>query len=63
MLVAKVGTGTGDRRVLFSEEQVEQIAEAINRARTTAKVAILTDLDCNTLYRGVSRVLQVSYPP
>ena len=51
MLEAKVGAGTGDRRVMFSEEQVEQVeqaAEAVNRARTTAKVAILTAISTAT---------------
>ena len=48
MLEAKVGAGTGDRRVLFSEEQVEQAAEAVNRARTTTKVAILTTISTAT---------------
>ena len=48
MLEAKVGAGTGDRRVMFSEEQVEQAAEAVNRARTTAKVAILTAISTAT---------------
>ena len=63
VLVAKVGAGTGDGRVLFSEEQVEQVAEAVNRVRTTAKVAILTVISTATPCTGVSRVLQVSYPP
>ena len=34
--------------MLFSEEQVEQVAEAVNRVRTTAKVAILTVISTAT---------------
>ena len=45
VLVAKVGAGTGDGRVLFSEEQV---AQTVNRVRTTAKVAILTVISTAT---------------